>query len=264
MRLSKAIARSGVASRRKADELVREGQVTINGKIVTEPGIFLDPHENHIKVDGKLLRFPQQFTYLLMNKPKGVVTTLNDPKGRLTVKDLLKGVKERVVPVGRLDYNTEGLLLLSNDGELIHRLLHPRFGVERTYLVKVKGIPEEIDLERIRKGVRLERGVRAQARVKFYRLLKANAWLEVAIREGRNREVRRLCEAIGHPVLSLKRIRFGPLTIDGLSVGEYRPLTLREVRRLKRPGHGFPLRREDAHPEAKRESKSLDISIDCV
>ena len=134
MRLAKAIARSGVASRRKADELVREGQVTINGKIVTEPGVLLDPHKNHIKVDGKLLRFPQQFTYIIMNKPKGVVTTLHDPKGRPTVKDLLKGVKERVFPVGRLDYNTEGLLLLSNDGELMHRLLHPRFGVERAYL----------------------------------------------------------------------------------------------------------------------------------
>jgi len=236
VRLQRAITAAGVASRRAAEALIRLGSVTVNGKPVMDPKAEVDPEQDHIKVNGRPLPRKAPPTYLLMYKPKGVVSTLHDPQGRITVRDLLKGVKVRVFPVGRLDLQSEGLLLLTNDGETAHRLLHPRYGVPRVYRAKVKGIPDERDLERIRRGVQLEPRVRVKAKVRVHRILKANAWIEITLTEGRNREVRRLCEAVGHPVLSLKRVRFGPLDLRGLQPGDVRRLTEGEIQRLKRAG----------------------------
>jgi 23S rRNA pseudouridine2605 synthase len=234
VRLSKALAGAGVASRRKAESLVRAGRVTVNGHLILEPGTPVDPHRDHIKVEGRFIRAPAPLIYILLNKPKGVMTTLHDPQGRTTVKDLLKGVKTRLFPVGRLDYHTEGILLLTNDGELAQSLLHPRYGVERAYLAKVKGVPTPEDLERMRRGVCIQKGIVARAQAEIHRVLKKNAWLELVLREGRHREVRRMCRAVGYPVLSLKRTRFGPLTTGRLAPGQYRALTEAEIRRLKR------------------------------
>lgn len=233
IRLQKAITAAGVTSRRTAESLIRLGCVTVNGKAVTDPKADVDPQQDHIRVNGRPLPRKAPLTYLLMYKPKGVVSTLHDPQGRITVRDLLKRVKVRVFPVGRLDLQSEGLLLLTNDGEMANRLLHPRYGVSRVYRAKVKGIPDERDLERIRRGVPLEPGARAKAKVKIYRVLKSNAWIEISLTEGRNREVRRLCEAVGHPVIALKRVRFGPLNLKGLRPGDVRPLSEEEIQMLR-------------------------------
>jgi 23S rRNA pseudouridine2605 synthase len=232
--LPKAIARSGIVSRRKAEALILEGHVTVNGQGVTQPGTLVDPERDHIKVDDKLLQPIPCQVYILMNKPRGVMTTMHDPEGRTTVADLLSRIKVRVFPVGRLDYHTEGVLLLTNDGALAQRLLHPRHEMERTYLAKVKGIPTDDALARAQKGILIQRGQKARARVRRHRVLKSNAWLEIVLRQGRHREVRRICEAIGHPVMALKRTRFGPLTTRGLPVGRYRRLTDGEVRLLRK------------------------------
>lgn len=244
IRLPKAIARAGVSSRRQAEALIRQGRVTVNGLRIVEPGTLVDPERDHIKVNNRLLRTPPPPVYVLMNKPKGVVTTLRDPEGRPTIADFLSRFKVRLFPVGRLDYQTEGLLLLTNDGELAQRLLHPRHGIERTYLAKVKGIPTDADLAKIRKGIHLDAGLKVRAQVRLHRVPKVNAWLEIVIREGRHREVRRMCEACGYTVLALKRTRFGPLTTRGLPVGHHRRLTEPEVRHLKAfafslPSHGM-------------------------
>lgn len=233
MRLSKMLAKAGVASRRGAEALIKEGKVTVNGKRVTDPATRVNPWEDKVRVFGRRVFWNFSPLYILMNKPRGVVTTLKDPQGRPTVRDLLKHIHRRVFPVGRLDYDTEGVLLLTNDGELAQRLMHPRFGVERTYEVKVKGIPTPETLQRMRQGTSLDKGQVTKAKVRLLRTLKANSWLEVTLTQGRYREVRRMCEAVGHPVLALKRTKFGPLTVKGLPVGSYRPLTPLEIRRLK-------------------------------
>lgn len=237
IRLPKMLARAGVTSRRGAEALIREGRVAVNGKVVREPATMVEPEWDLVSVDGRKVDWTFSPLYILMNKPKGVVTSLKDPEGRPTVRDLLKGIHRRVFPVGRLDFNTEGALLLTNDGELAQRLLHPRYQMERIYWAKVKGILTPSSLERLRAGLELEPGVWARARVRVIRALKANSWLELTVREGRYREVRRMCEAVGHPVLALKRISFGTLSIRGLPPGGYRHLTPVEVERLRRAGH---------------------------
>jgi pseudouridine synthase len=234
IRLAKFIAQAGVASRRGAEALIKGGEVRVNGKVVREPGTLVDPEEDRVQVENRELSRPFSPIYILMNKPRGVVTTLKDPQGRTTVRDLLKGIHRRVFPVGRLDYHTEGVLLLTNDGELAQRLLHPRYQVERTYQAKVKGVPSKVALERMREGIEVAPGVVFKARVRLHRVLKANSWLEFTLREGRYREVRRMCEAVGNPVLSLKRTRFGPLSIKGLPPGAYRQLTQAELEVLYR------------------------------
>jgi len=233
MRLSKMLARAGVASRRGAEALILEGRVTVNGRKVSELSTKVQPGVDVVRVDGKVIPWTFSPIYILLNKPKGVVTTLKDPLGRPTVRDLLKGIHRRVFPVGRLDFDTEGALLLTNDGELAHRLMHPRYGVERTYQAKVKGIPTQEALRRLREGVRLGDGEAARAKVRVLKVLKANCWLEITISQGKYREVRRMCEAVGHPVLALKRTRFGPISIKGLPRGSFRHLTPAEVRKLK-------------------------------
>ena len=232
-RLQKILSRAGVASRRAAERMLLEGRVTVNGEIVRELGSKADPQQDEVKVDGARVRARQQRVYLLLNKPKGVISTRHDPEGRTTVMDLLPALPG-LFPVGRLDVTTEGLILLTNDGAFAERVAHPRYEVPRVYHAKVRGVPEPATLARLRHGVRYEGERLAADRV---RVLEAdnNAWLEVTVHEGRHHEVRRLLEAVGHPVSKLKRVGYGPLTARGLRPGEYRALSPQEVRALLAP-----------------------------
>ena len=233
VRLQKVIAASGLASRRKAEEWIAQGRVTINGKIVRELGTRIDPERDHVKVDGRHLKSVEPYAYLLLNKPKGIVSTLNDPEGRPTIEHLLHGVTLRMFPVGRLDFDTEGLMLLTNHGELAQALLHPRYHVAKVYLAKVKGVLNDDEIDQLARGVRLEDGMTAPATVKKVRKAAENSWLEVTIYEGRKHQIKRMFEVVGHPVLKLKRIRFGPLALGDLLPGEFRYLTDREANTLR-------------------------------
>jgi len=235
-RLQKIIAAAGIASRRKAEELITQGMVTVNGQAVTELGSKADPEQDHIRVNGKLLHGPQRHIYLLMNKPKGYVTTLHDPEHRPTVMDLLRGVGARVYPVGRLDYASEGLLLLTNDGDFAYRLMKAASHVPKTYMVKVAGNPTSESLAKLREGISIptDRGKRvrtAPARIRVIRE-SANPWYEVTLIEGRNRQIRRMFEEVGHHVEKIKRVRYGPLQLD-VHPGQYRKLAAEEVAKLK-------------------------------
>jgi 23S rRNA pseudouridine2605 synthase len=235
-RLQKIIAAAGIASRRKAEELISHGQVSVNGQIVTELGSKADPERDHIRVNGKLLRGAERHVYLLMNKPKGYVTTVSDPEGRPTVMDLLRGTNARVYPVGRLDYSSEGLLLLTNDGELADRLMKAASHAPKTYLVKVAGTPSADALARLREGVFIpsKTGKRVKTAPAKIRVIREadNPWYEVTLIEGRNRQIRHMFEEIGHHVEKIKRVRYGPLQLD-VHPGEFRRLTSQEVARLK-------------------------------
>jgi 23S rRNA pseudouridine2605 synthase len=232
-RLQKIISAAGITSRRAAEELIAEGRVRVNGKVVTELGTKADAAKDHIKVDGKLINPKQPPTYILLNKPAGFVTTMSDPEGRPTVQDLLKGIKVRVYPVGRLDYNTEGLLLMTNDGDFAHLITHPKHEFPKTYLAKVKGVLEESQIDHLEKGIHLDDGKTAPAKIKKIRKEEANSWLEITIHEGRKRQVRRMFDRVGHSVIKLKRIRTGNLTLGDLPEGAYRYLTPAEVKALQ-------------------------------
>ena len=235
-RLQKIIAAAGIASRRKAEELISSGHVQVNGQVVTELGSKADPESDHVRVNGKLLQGAQRHVYLLLNKPKGYVTTMSDPEKRPTVMDLLHGVKGRVYPVGRLDYASEGLLLLTNDGELAHQLMKAASHVAKTYVVKVAGTPSEEAIAKLRAGVSIatDDGKRVRTGPAGVRIVKegANPWYEITLIEGRNRQIRRMFEAVGHHVEKIKRVRYGPLALD-VPPGKFRSLTLREVERLR-------------------------------
>jgi len=235
-RLQKIIAAAGVASRRKAEELISSGHVQVNGTVITELGSKADPDVDHVRVNGKLLQGVQRNIYLLLNKPKGYVTTVSDPEERPTVMDLMRGVKGRVYPVGRLDYASEGLLLMTNDGELAHRLMKAASHVPKTYLVKVAGTPKEEAIAKLRAGVSIatDDGKRVKTGPAVVRVIKqaTNPWYEITLIEGRNRQLRRMFEAVGHHVEKIKRVKFGPLTLD-VPPGEFRSLTLKEIERLK-------------------------------
>src|SRR2546426_9873903 len=233
VRLQKIIAGTGLASRRKAEEWIASGRVTVNGKVVTELGTKVDPDRVHIKVDGKHLSSTQPYVYLLLNKPKNVMSTLDDPGGRPTVKDYLRGISVRVFPVGRLDFDSEGLMLLTNHGDLAQTLLHPRYHVPKTYLIKVKGVLRDDEIKSLERGVELEDGVTSPARVKKVRKAEQNSWLEITIHEGRKHQVKRMLEVVGHPVSKLIRVRFGPLTLRDLAAGEFRYLTDREANAVR-------------------------------
>ncbi|HXY24206.1 MAG TPA: pseudouridine synthase [Candidatus Acidoferrum sp.] len=242
-RLQKIMAARGIASRRKAEEIIAAGRVTLNGKVVTEQGTKADPEQDEICVDGKPLAKPQRLVYLLLNKPKEYVTTVSDPEGRPTVMDLLPKHGERVYPVGRLDYASEGLLLLTNDGALAQKLTKAGSHVPKTYLVKVSGKPDHRKVERLRAGVtiELEDGRRVKTSPAKIRLAEdgANPWYEVVLIEGRNRQIRRMFEEVGHHVEKIKRVKLGPLTLD-VAPGKFRALTEREVEELKlltKPGN---------------------------
>lgn len=199
-----------------------------------ELGTKADPATDRIEVEGRLLRLPTEHTYLLLHKPVGVVTTLSDPEGRPTVREMLVGVRTRVYPVGRLDFHSSGLLLLTDDGELASRLMHPSREIEREYRVKVKGRAEDAALAKLREGVRIDRGRPARADVHLERSQDGKTWLHLTLREGRNHEVRRMCQVVGLPVEKLRRVRYGPIELGKLPPGQYRPLLPREIERLRR------------------------------
>ncbi len=236
-RLQKIIARAGIASRRHAETLILEGAVSVNGAVVTTLGTKVDPARDHVKVHGKGIPPQTRSVYLLLNKPKGHITSVSDPQGRPTVMDLIPDVTERVYPVGRLDYDSEGLLVLTNDGELAQKLMHPRHEVEKRYWVKVSGHPTEATLRKVAQGgISIPTGRTAPCQVRSLSETEEYSWLEVALHEGKNREIRRVMEKIGHPVNKLKRVGYAFLKIGNLSPGAYRHLTPDEVARLQRCG----------------------------
>jgi 23S rRNA pseudouridine2605 synthase len=232
-RLQKILAEMGIASRRKAEELIEEGRVTVNGK-VARLGQKADPLRDHIKLGGKLLTRPsERKVYYMLNKPVNVLTSLSDKEERPTVKDYLKGVRERVYPVGRLDFDSEGLLLITNDGELAHAITHPSKKIPKTYRVKIKGVLADKELARLRKGIRIEGGLTAPAEVKPVKILKQNSWIDITIHEGKKRQIRRMLQAVGHPAARLIRIRIDGLVLGTLKAGGLRQLSNEEVKRLK-------------------------------
>ena len=232
-RLQKIISAAGIASRRAAEQLMIEGRVRVNGKVVTELGTKADPERDHIKVDGKLINPGQPKAYIMLNKPAGYVTTMSDPEGRKTVRELLKGIRGRVYPVGRLDYTTEGLLLMTNDGDFAHQIMHPLYELPKTYLVKINGMLDEKAMHTLAKGVYLDDGRTMPAEVKKIRKEVSNSWIEITIREGKKRQVRRMLERVGHPVIKLKRTRIGPVSLGTLPLGRYRHLKPGEVSALQ-------------------------------
>jgi 23S rRNA pseudouridine2605 synthase len=234
LRLNKILAQAGLTSRRGADHVVLEGRVAVNGVVTREPGTLADPATDRITVDGRVLPAPEAARYLLLHKPAGVVTTVRDPQGRPVVTDLLPdGVRERVYPVGRLDADVEGLLLLTNDGALTHRLLHPRYALPRVYEAEVAGRVTEADVPRWRRGVTLDDGPAVPLAVELVHGAAVTSTLRLSFTEGRKHEVKRYCDALGHRVRRLRRIAFGPLRLGALAPGACRPLTPSEVRALR-------------------------------
>ncbi len=235
-RLQKIIAAAGIASRRKAEELITSGRVQVNGQTVTELGTKADPEKDHIRVNGKLLHGAQRHVYLLLNKPKGFVTTVSDPEKRPTVMSLVRGVGSRVYPVGRLDFASEGLLLMTNDGTLAHRLMKAASHVPKTYVVKVSGKPTEEAIAKLRGGLSIatDDGKRVRTSPAKIRIVKeaTNPWYEITLIEGRNRQIRRMFEEVGHHVEKIKRVKYGPLALD-VPPGKFRALTKQEVDRLR-------------------------------
>ncbi len=244
IRLQKILSAAGVASRRTAETLITQGRVSVNGKTVTELGTRADPASDQIRVDGRRIKQPERARYILLNKPRGYITSRSDPQRRPTVIDLLArgGVHEYIYPVGRLDYDSEGLLLLTTDGELAARLTHPRHGVEREYEVRVRGVPEPRLLDRLARGVVIDGRKTGPATVRLFRTIDAQsgpqALLSLVIREGRNRQVRKMLDAIGHPVVRLRRVRIGSIADDRLKPGEFRELSPRELKSLIREPSG--------------------------
>jgi 23S rRNA pseudouridine2605 synthase len=258
-RLQKIVAAAGITSRRKAEELITSGRVQVNGQKVTELGSKADPERDHIRVDGKLLKKPEKFRYFMLNKPKGVVTTVSDPEGRPTVMKFFSRAGARVFPVGRLDYQSEGLLLMTNDGELANVLTSAASKVEKTYLVKVSGKPTEAELEQLRRGVMIERGRRGEregrvmtqpASISLVRDTD-NPWYEVILTEGKNREIRKMFEEVGHFVEKVRRVGFGPLVLD-VKPGEMRELDEAEVTQLRRAARKQPASPQQPHKLARR------------
>jgi 23S rRNA pseudouridine2605 synthase len=237
-RLQKALARAGVASRRAAEQMIVEGRVKVNDVVVKELGSKIDPSTDKVTVDGRFIRIvPSQASekvYFLLNKPLGFLTTTKDDRGRRTVMDLVVGASQaRIYPVGRLDYDAEGALLLTNDGELANLLTHPRYHVPKTYMAKVKGAPAEDKLDKLRRGIYLEDGPTKPAHIEVVSQAKVNTWVEITVTEGRNRLIKRMFWRIEHPVLKLVRTKFGALDTEGLKLGEYRPLTRLELQALR-------------------------------
>ena len=235
-RLQKIISKAGAASRREAERLILAGRVTLNGRVVTELGTQADGEQDVIAIDGASISAPKQKLYFLLNKPKRCISAVKDDRGRRTVIDLLPEVEEYIYPVGRLDYDTEGLLLLTNDGDLMNGLLHPRYEIEKTYIAKAQGMVTGEDIKKLCRGFMLEDGMTAPARAKLLERADNGSWcrVQLTIHEGRNRQVRRMLQAIGHRVQELKRVAFAGLTLEGVPRGGYRSLTGEEVARLKK------------------------------
>ena len=233
VRLQKVIAASGISSRRAAEDLIRQGQVTVNGQVVATLGTCINPAIDHVKVNGRHLNMAEPEAFVLLNKPPGFVTTMKDPFGRKTIADLLERIKVRVFPVGRLDYDAEGLLLLTNNGRVAQACLHPRYHVPKTYLIKVSGVFNDEQIKMLKKGVKLEDGITFPADVKKSGKAKANSWLEITIHEGKKHQIKRMVEACGHRIMRIKRIRFGPLQLKDLPLGSCRFATDAEANALR-------------------------------
>lgn len=233
-RLQKILAAAGIASRRASEKLIADGRVRVNGRVVTELGVKADSRKDKIEVDGRRIS-REKPAYYILNKPRAVVSTLSDPEGRETIKDNLVGIPERVFPVGRLDYHTSGALLLTNDGEMSEALLRPTKNVPKVYVVKLKGHLDVPELDRIRNGLRLEDGyVTKPAECFVLRQEKGHTWIQLTLTEGKNRQIRRMGDALGRRVMRLSRTSFAGVGIDGLRPGEYRPLRAREIEKLKK------------------------------
>lgn len=234
MRLQKYIASAGITSRRNAEELIVQGRVKVNGKVVNELGAKVDPDVDIVTVDGNQIKMAEKKIYILLNKPEGYVTSLKDSHNDKIVIDLVKEVKDRVFPVGRLDKDTSGLLILTNDGDLAYKLTHPSHEVWKTYIALVKGYPNHNAIEKLRKGVNIDGRKTSKAYVKLIKKYDKTSLLEISIREGRNRQVRKMCESIGHPVIKLKRISIGNIKLEGLEKGKWRYLNEKEIEYLKK------------------------------
>jgi pseudouridine synthase len=231
-RLQKILARAGAGSRRTAEQYISEGRVSIDGKVVTDMGIKVDPAGHEIRLNGKPIHSSEEKIYILLNKPKGYVTTLSDPQGRPIVTSLLSGISQRVFPVGRLDLDTEGALLLTNDGELAQHILHPSFEIKKTYVAKVVGCPSGEARERLAKGIVLEGRRTSPAQLKVLRETTGFSVIEITIHEGRKRQVRKMFAAIGHPVLALKRTAYGRLKLGSLALGKFRIIGKKDVEKI--------------------------------
>ena len=236
-RLQKIIAHAGVASRREAETMIREGRVTVNGRVVTELGSRAYAGRDHIKVDGKLITRAEPHRYILLYKPKEVMTTVEDPQGRKTVIDLVRGVRERIYPVGRLDFHSEGLIVLTNDGDLAFKVSHPRHGSVKTYHVKVRGVPEARMVDRLQRGITIDNKRTLPCEIEQMKTTSRNAeegnsWYEVKLREGRTQQIRKMFQAIGHPVMKLRRVAIGPISDPKLTPGDWREMTKHEVKLL--------------------------------
>ena len=268
-RLQKIISAAGIASRRAAETMIAEGRVTVNGAPVTELGSKADPDVDDIRVDGRRVKTAGAARrYILMYKPRGYITSRSDPQQRPTVIDLLAkgGMRDYVYPVGRLDYESEGLLLLTSDGALAERLMHPSHEVAREYLARVRGVPDRHALDRLARGIMLDGRRTAPAEVRIDKIIEApagdDAMMSIVLHEGRNRQVRRMCEAVGHPVVKLRRVRIGPIKDDNIRPGEFRELSDREVVALKRAVSGAGRARQAApkHPDAPRSTPKAPVT----
>jgi len=252
-RIQKILAKAGIASRREAERMIVEGRITVNGKFVDALGFKADPSKDHIKVDGKRMNPFEPKITLLLNKPRGFLSTVKDPEGRPTVMDLIKKVKWRVYPVGRLDFDAEGLLLLTNDGDLAYTLSHPKFSIPRTYWVKVAGVLEEKKIARLERGVMLEDGRARAVSFSIVRQGEKNSWVRVVVTEGRNHLVKRMLSAIGYSVLKLKRTKFGPIQLGDLPFGQFRYLTPHEIMSLKAQSSSSEFRAKSSESKQKIE-----------
>jgi 23S rRNA pseudouridine2605 synthase len=233
-RLQKYLAECGIASRRKCEELIKQGLITVNGSVVTDMGVKINPEKDFVKYRNKVVRRTEDKLYIMLNKPSGYVTTTSEQFNRPKVTDLIKGVKYRLYPVGRLDYDSSGLLLLTNDGEMTYKLTHPSHQVDKKYIVRVKGMPDENSLEILRTGVKLDDFTTSPALARVIDSESKNAVLEITIHEGKNRQIRRMCSSIGHEVISLKRVSTGKIRLGDLKEGQWRYLTAEETDYLKK------------------------------
>ncbi|RKD34537.1 pseudouridine synthase [Thermohalobacter berrensis] len=233
MRLQKFMAKCGVASRRKSEKIILDGRVKVNGKVITELGYKVNPDKDIVKVDNRLIKLEDEKVYIALNKPVGYVTTVSDQFNRPTVIDLIKGVKQRIYPIGRLDYDTSGLLILTNDGDLTYKLTHPKHEVVKTYIAQIKGIPNEVELKKFREGIEIDGRITAKAKIKVLKKYNSTSIVEIQIHEGRNRQIRKMCEKINHPVVKLKRIKIGNLILGNLKEGNWRYLNKSEIKYLK-------------------------------
>lgn len=233
MRLQKYIAHCGITSRRKAEELIKQGRVQVNDRPIRDMGVIVDPKADKVYIDGKLIKVENNLIYILLNKPEGYITTLSDEFNRPTVIDLVQDVPERIYPVGRLDYDTSGLLLLTNDGQLTYKLTHPKHEFVKTYMAKTKGIPNNSTVKKLETGVDIGGYITAPAQFKITRQGKTFSYMEIKIHEGKNRQIRKMLDAVGHPILSLKRVAMGKIYLKDLPLGKWRKLTKSEINYLK-------------------------------